>query len=149
MLNCCWSVLLFLMEKERNTNNLYNLPYVHRTAWQCRDGIIWRGRTSQNVMLNIVILCSKTSVHSTCWTIDTRQDRCWTEVLCFFHFLSAVLIRDEEPDPASRAHPEEGRQRGCSIRFLSPAALEESRGSLKPTTLHLGGQYVSHLWIQF
>lgn len=56
--------------------------------------------------------------------------------------LSLVFIGDEEPDPASRAHFKEGRQRGSGICFLSPAALEEGRGSLKPSTLHLGGQYV-------
>lgn len=56
--------------------------------------------------------------------------------------LSLVFIGDEEPDPASRAHFKEGRQRSSGICFLSPAALEEGRGSLKPSTLHLGGQYV-------
>lgn len=55
---------------------------------------------------------------------------------------SSVFIGDEEPDPASRAHPEEGRQRGGGVCFLSPAALEEGRGGLKPSTLHLGGEYV-------
>ncbi len=65
------------------------------------------------------------------------------EVLYFFPLLSVVLIGDEEPDPASRAHLEEGGQRSSGICFLPPATLEEGRGSLKSTTLHLGGQYVS------
>lgn len=70
-----------------------------------------------------------------------RINRYWTFLLLSF----SVLIRDEEPDPASRAHLEEGWQWGGSIRFFPPAALEESRRSLKFTTLHLGGQYVSLL----
>lgn len=68
-----------------------------------------------------------------------------TELLYFFPFLSVVLTGDEEPDSASRAHLEKGWQRSSGICFLPPAALEEGRGSLKPTTLHLGGQYVSLL----
>lgn len=80
----------------------------------------------------------------------TKKTRYWTEVLYFFHFLFVVLIRDEELDPASRAHLEEGWQWGSSIRFLPSAALEEGRRSLKPTTLHLGGQYVPFfLWLFF
>lgn len=67
----------------------------------------------------------------------------WSDVLCFFSFLPAVLIRDEESDPASRAHLEEGRQRGSGVRLLPPAALEEGGGSLKPTTLYMGRKYVS------
>lgn len=63
--------------------------------------------------------------------------------------LSIVLTGDEEPDPASRAHLKEGWQRGSGVCFLPPAALEEGRGSLKPTTLHLGGQYVSLLLFFF
>lgn len=58
----------------------------------------------------------------------------------FFPLASAVLIRDEEPDPPSGAHLEEGRQRGRGVRVLPPAALEEGGGSLKPPALHLGGQ---------
>lgn len=69
----------------------------------------------------------------------------WTEVLYFLLFLSLVLIRDEELDPAARAHLEERWQRGSGICFFPPAALEEGRRSIKFTTLHLGGQYVLQL----
>lgn len=71
---------------------------------------------------------------------DETKSRCLGVSLRLI--LSLVSIGDEEPDPAARAHFKEGRQRGGGICFLSPSTLEEGRGSLKPTTLHLGGQYV-------
>lgn len=55
-------------------------------------------------------------------------------------FVVAVFIRDEESDFATWAYFEEGRQWGGGIRFLSPAALETSRGGAQPATLYLGRQ---------
>lgn len=111
-------------------------------------------RLSLNILANLTLVGKYVALKSFCITqvkkggvitspipFDVTKSRCLS-VSFILTSDSLVFIGDEEPDPASRAHFKEGRQRGGGICFLSPSTLEEGRGSLKPTTLHLGGQYV-------